>query len=105
MVPITLAGKLVGTICAVSGVLTLALPVPVIVSNFNYFYKRDQLTDDMAVEDVETGLRTPFGSSHEQRDENDDATKVNGPLMSPSGCVTRNSSYHSLEEGKVETPV
>ena len=41
MVPQTLIGKLIGSLCAVSGVLTIALPVPVIVSNFEFFYKRD----------------------------------------------------------------
>ena len=99
MTPITTAGKLVGTICAVSGVLTLALPVPVIVSNFNYFYKRDQLNDEIAVNDVETGCQKPLG------DENEDTSNANGPLMSRSACMTRNDSYHSLEEVKVETPV
>jgi hypothetical protein len=29
----------VGGMCAVSGVLMIALPVPVIVSNFNYYYQ------------------------------------------------------------------
>ena len=41
MRPITVWGKLVGSLCAISGVLTIALPVPVIVSNFNYFYHRE----------------------------------------------------------------
>ncbi|EDO35951.1 predicted protein, partial [Nematostella vectensis] len=47
MYPVTPWGKLVGSICAISGVLTIALPVPVIVSNFNYFYKREQLSSSM----------------------------------------------------------
>ncbi len=41
MKPQTPWGKVVGTFCAVAGVLTISLPVPVIVSNFNYFYHRE----------------------------------------------------------------
>lgn len=40
--PSTAWGKAIGSLCAVAGVLTLALPVPVIVSNFSYFYNLDK---------------------------------------------------------------
>lgn len=41
MRPTNAWGKIVGSMCAIAGVLTIALPVPVIVSNFNYFYHRE----------------------------------------------------------------
>ena len=47
MRPIGLWGKMVGSLCAIAGVLTLALPVPVIVSNFNYFYHREMDQEDL----------------------------------------------------------
>ena len=41
VVPVGLWGKIIGTFCVVIGALTLALPAPVIVANFNHFYKRE----------------------------------------------------------------
>ncbi|XP_054632448.1 shaker-related potassium channel tsha2-like [Dunckerocampus dactyliophorus] len=46
MCPSTIGGKFVGSLCAIAGVLTIALPVPVIVSNFNYFYHRENDEED-----------------------------------------------------------
>ncbi|ESN98791.1 hypothetical protein HELRODRAFT_162251 [Helobdella robusta] len=45
MVPKTITGKLVGGICSLSGVLVIALPVPVIVSNFSRIYQQSQRSD------------------------------------------------------------
>ncbi|XP_066973877.1 potassium voltage-gated channel protein Shaw-like isoform X1 [Macrobrachium rosenbergii] len=42
MVPRTYVGMFVGALCAIAGVLTISLPVPVIVSNFSMFYSHTQ---------------------------------------------------------------
>ncbi|CAD5219210.1 unnamed protein product [Bursaphelenchus okinawaensis] len=43
--PQTITGKIVGGICSLSGVLVIALPVPVIVSNFSRIYHQNQRAD------------------------------------------------------------
>jgi len=52
MVPHTIAGKVVGGLCSLSGVLVIALPVPVIVSNFSRIYHQSQRSDKRKAQQV-----------------------------------------------------
>jgi len=58
MIPVTPQGKFVGALCAITGVLGIALPVPVIVSNFNYFYHRETEVDTEATQ-IQQSIRIP----------------------------------------------
>jgi potassium voltage-gated channel Shaw-related subfamily C protein len=70
MVPKTYAGMMVGGLCALTGVLTIALPVPVIVANFAMYYSHTQARSKlpkkrrrvMAVEPVRP-VRGPGGGA------------------------------------------
>lgn len=52
MVPATMIGKIVGGVCSLSGVLVIALPVPVIVSNFSRIYHQNQRADKRKAQKV-----------------------------------------------------
>jgi len=52
MVPRTVVGKVVGGVCSLSGVLVIALPVPVIVSNFSRIYHQSQRSDKRKAQKV-----------------------------------------------------
>uniref|UniRef100_A0A8C6KI11 Potassium voltage-gated channel, shaker-related subfamily, member 7 n=1 Tax=Nothobranchius furzeri TaxID=105023 RepID=A0A8C6KI11_NOTFU len=72
MSPGTVGGKLVGSMCAIAGVLTISLPVPVIVSNFSYFYHREMECEDNRVySHVPTSLWEKDGENEDEGEEED----------------------------------
>ncbi|NXE70058.1 KCNA3 protein, partial [Calcarius ornatus] len=87
MHPITIGGKIVGSLCAIAGVLTIALPVPVIVSNFNYFYHRETEGEEQA-QYMHVGSCQHLSSSEEMK-------------KARSNSTLSKSEYMVIEEGGI----
>ena len=56
--PISGFGKFIGGICAVFGVFTITLPVPVVVNSFSNFYKTRLWRSEVAIKRRERLLHT-----------------------------------------------
>ena len=68
MVPKTYLGMFVGMLCAVCGVLTVALPVPVIVSNFSMFYSHTLRSIPMFLNNLWSFSNDTFNESNQKTD-------------------------------------
>ncbi|XP_018423279.1 PREDICTED: potassium voltage-gated channel subfamily A member 4 [Nanorana parkeri] len=92
MKPITVGGKIVGSLCAIAGVLTIALPVPVIVSNFNYFYHRETENDEQT-QVTSNGSSCPYLPTN----------LLKKLKSSTSSSLQDKSEYLEMEEGLKES--
>ena len=80
-------GKLVGTCCAICGVLVIALPIPIIGNNFAAFYKNERRRQQLAEKKLalerarRKGALTPFpgkGTSEADDDEYGSPSSLGG---------------------------
>ncbi|XP_050559990.1 potassium voltage-gated channel protein Shaker isoform X2 [Spodoptera frugiperda] len=95
MRPVGVWGKIVGSLCAIAGVLTIALPVPVIVSNFNYFYHRETDQEEMQSQNFNHVTSCPYlpGTMGEPY-------LISGPIHKKSSISGESSSdVMDMEEG------
>ena len=51
--PTTLMGKLIGSCCGVSGILVMALPIPIVVENFGAYYMEQKKRAGVAAKRME----------------------------------------------------
>lgn len=51
--PTTLMGKLIGSCCGVSGILVMALPIPIVVENFGAYYMEQKKRAGVAAKRIE----------------------------------------------------
>ncbi|KAJ3607552.1 hypothetical protein NHX12_024603 [Muraenolepis orangiensis] len=95
MYPETVGGKLVGSMCAIAGVLTISLPVPVIVSNFSYFYHRETKSEDHTHEytHVSTSLW-----KEEEKELGEETREAKGDYYT-TGNASRASGHSGLTAG------
>ncbi|XP_063251462.1 potassium voltage-gated channel subfamily A member 5 [Prinia subflava] len=101
MRPVTVGGKIVGSLCAIAGVLTIALPVPVIVSNFNYFYHRETDHEEQPIlkDEHSSAQGSTAGGEVKRRPSKD---SLNKSVVHLENSEEFNSGTSSLEKANIK---
>ncbi|UJR28874.1 hypothetical protein I4U23_010096 [Adineta vaga] len=95
-VPRTNLGKVIGAICALTGVLTIALPVPIIVSNFTYFYQRQMEDNERQYQAIQRAHAKQFNQDKNQLGINND--KDHGPEYNEWETILNEPDYSDYRE-------
>ncbi|XP_072306169.1 voltage-gated potassium channel KCNC4 isoform X1 [Eucyclogobius newberryi] len=96
MYPETWQGMIVGALCALSGVLTIAMPVPVIVNNFGMYYS-------LAM--AKQKLPRQKNKHNPNPDTNRDTTQTDTcPLATDESRRTRSGERGSIQNGDALAP-
>jgi hypothetical protein len=106
MVPKQVLGKIVGSLCAITGVLTLALPVPVMVSNFNYFYNQEisrtrSISDRMETHHVQMCCFLPGNGVHPGAKDEDHQEKQRRARRNSKVVSFAKNPYVSESDGSI----
>lgn len=97
-------GKLIGAFCAIAGVLTIALPVPIIVSHFQFFYQGNQVLKKVNKETLKASYRMSNEEDDEDYNRNDsfnDDNKMN--KINASNGSKGHSTENSGNQNNVNT--
>ncbi|BHF83571.1 hypothetical protein SprV_0902671400 [Sparganum proliferum] len=102
MAPKSSAGMIVGAMCAVTGVLTIALPVPVIVSNFSMFYSHTQARSKLPkkrrrvlpVESIRLKAKTGSPLDRNGATRSRTTPRTSGPPLTPGIHISTPPSKH-----------
>ncbi|XP_075771965.1 potassium voltage-gated channel subfamily A member 7 [Pelodiscus sinensis] len=90
MSPVTVGGKIVGSLCAIAGVLTISLPVPVIVSNFSYFYHRETEGEEQGqythITSCPCRPSSPLPPARREKAHSKEETNCGDGALAPPGC-------------------